>query len=169
MTYILLLKANTHSRITRAMLHGRVVRLCNTGALRVTLSTRVTPVVHGRVIRLDCTGATRLCVKSSKKLDMLCFFVNMVAIRSQYGQHTGVCLDAVRQGPCWFLSILPSTCHQPIPVARYLQSLAGCHTRSLISLLFRCKASSYITGFGMFEYPFGKLTESHLHLQQWAL
>jgi len=39
------LKADTHSRITRAVLYGRVVRPCNTGAIRVTLSTRVLRVM----------------------------------------------------------------------------------------------------------------------------
>jgi len=49
------LKADTHGRVYRpyntAVLHGRITRPCCTGAIWVTLSTCVTPVVHGRVVR----------------------------------------------------------------------------------------------------------------------
>jgi len=56
-----------------------------------------------------------------------------------------------------------NTCSKISAVVRGLS-----HTVVNHCLLFRCKASSYITGFGMSQYLFGKLTESRLHLQQWA-
>ena len=78
---------NTSARNTT-----RVTRPCNTGAIRVTLSTRVMPGyntagLYGRHTAV-CTGncvRENFCLKSSKELDMLCFFVNMVAIRAAYG------------------------------------------------------------------------------------
>jgi len=59
------LMADTHSRTTRAVLDGRVVRPCNTGAIRVTLLTHVTPVLYGRVIRPVSTSVTWLCVSGT--------------------------------------------------------------------------------------------------------
>jgi len=82
---------------------------------------------------------------------MLCFFVNTVAIWAAYG--------------CVFWRRTTRA------VARYLRVTCGHSWATVVNdyHLFRCKASPYITDFRMSQYPFRTLTESRLHLQQWAL
>jgi len=130
----LLLKADTHSRITWAMLHSRVTRVQYGWLL-----THVTPVVHGWVVRVP-HGCVYQELCSRKFLPKILEKTRHVMLfrhygcNTQSGQHTGAYFDAVRHGPCWFLSRGPSTCRQPIPVARHLQSFAAItHGRKSLS------------------------------------
>jgi len=125
---IVILKANTHSRITWAMLYGRVVRPCNTGEIHLILPTRVTPVLHGRVVWLS-----RSCVyqEPCSQNFLLKIFKKAwhVMLFCQYGYNTVAIWAAYRcvfwRRTTWAVLIISSTCRQRIAVARYLRVMCS--------------------------------------------